>query len=57
MKKHFDLKDFLWPDCHLCRELRAGMAAGLIVALAVYAVQLIVINIEMNLKERMHHGL
>ena len=53
MKKHFDLKDFLYPDCHLCRELRAGMAAGLIVALAVYAVQLVIINIEMNLKERM----
>lgn len=50
----FDLKDMLYPDCHLCRELRAGMAVGLIVALAVYATQLVIINVEMNLKERMH---
>lgn len=47
-----------WPSCHLCRELRAGISLGLIVILAVYAVQLFIINIEMNLKERTHeHGL
>jgi hypothetical protein len=47
-----DLKDWLYPDCHLCRGLRASMALGLIVVLATYAAQLIQINIEMNLKER-----
>lgn len=49
-----DLKDFLWPDCHLCRELRAAMSIALSIILAVYAIQLWIINIEMNLKEKGH---
>ena len=42
------LKDFLYPDCHLCRTLRASMCIGLIVVLATYAVQLVKINVEVN---------
>jgi hypothetical protein len=52
------LKDILYPDCGLCRGLRASMSVGLIIVLAVYAVQLFIINVEMNLKEREgSHGL
>lgn len=52
------LKDFLYPDCGLCRGLRASMSVSLIIILAVYAAQLIIINVEMNLKAKeAHHGL
>lgn len=53
-----DVKDIIFPDCSLCRTLRAGICAGLMVVLATYAAQLIIINVEMNLKAKeAHHGL
>ena len=39
--------DIVYPDCHLCRTLRAAICAGLIVVLATYGVQLVKINVEL----------
>jgi hypothetical protein len=49
-----NFKDWVYPDCHLCRGLRAAMSAGTAIVLAFYAWQLIRINIEMNVKEKVH---
>lgn len=43
-----DLKEWFWPDCHLCREIRAAMCAGLIIVLGTYMLQLLNINREMR---------
>lgn len=49
------LKGFLWPDCWLCRTLRASISIALAFVLLTYAWQLIQITIEMNLKEKAGH--
>ena len=41
-------KEFVYPSCRLCRGLRVSIATGLIVVLATYAYQLILLNIESN---------
>lgn len=46
------LTDAIFPDCHLCRTLRASMCAGLIVVLATYMLQLLNMNREMARKEQ-----
>lgn len=45
------LTDIIYPNCHLCRTLRASMCLGLIVVLGTYALQLLTINREMRQKE------
>jgi hypothetical protein len=45
-------KELVYPSCRLCRGLRAGMAAGLIVVLATYAYQMVMLNIEQNHEQK-----
>ena len=48
-------KDLLWPDCWLCRTLRASISIATAFVLLTYAWQLIQITVEMNRLERNVH--
>ena len=45
------LIDLVYPDCHLCRELRISICIGALVVIGTYMVQLLIINHEMRQKD------